>query len=234
MGSPVRYPYGISTQQKHKFLGDFPLPDPFHSGSNTGLGVAMYVNDFTDLGNTASRTITGASSTFALADGLGGVGVLTPGAATTASSIYRTAAAFQFVSGNRLWFLQRVKYSAVGTGITGYVGLIKTGATATDSLLFKLAATGVISLVSTVASTATTLVASVTTATSGGWLDLAYYYDGTDLLVYVEDALIARVASVVIGTTLTDAVLTPISQITPAATETLSIDYALIAQELSR
>lgn len=238
MSAPARFLSGVGTQPANSMMGSYPLPDPFHTSGSTDFDLFTYENDFVDLGNAASRTITGASSTFALADGQGGIGVLTPGGATTASSIYRTAAAFKFTSGYKFWCLHRVAYSSVGTGITGYFGMIKTGAATTDSLLFKLAATGVVSLVSTVNSTATTLVSTVTTATAGAWLDLGFYYNGTDLLVYVNDVLTARVAGVTIGATnaytLTNAALTPICQITPAATETLSIDYALIAQEIVR
>lgn len=237
MGSPTRYTNGVSTQTVGTLMGDYPLPDPFHTGSSSGLDVYTYSNDFNDLGNAASRTITGASSTFALVDGVGGVGRLTPGGATTASSIYRTDASFQFVAGQKFWFVHRVKYSAVGAGITGYFGVIKTGAATTDSLLFKLATTGVLSLVSTVNNTATTLVSQVATVTGGSWVDVGFYYNGTDLLVFANDALVARIANPTIGstgTTLTNALLTPITQITPAATETVDIDYALVACEVSR
>lgn len=237
MGTPVRYTFGISTKAKKTLMGDYPMPDPFHTGSTPGLGVTFYQNDFTDLGNAASRTITGSSSAFALVDGVGGVGTLTPGGATTASSLYRTAAAFQFVSGRKFWFVHRIMFSAVGTGITGYFGMIKTGAATTDSLLFKLAATGVLSLVSTVNNVATTLVATVTTVVGGAWIDVGFYYDGTDLCVYLDDEIIARITAPTIGaasTTLTNAALTVITQITPAATETVSLDYALIAQETVR
>lgn len=237
MGSPTRYTNGVSTQTVGTLMGDYPLPDPFHTGSSSGTDVYTYSNDFNDLGNAASRTVTGASTTFALVDGVGGIGRLTPGGATTASAIYRTAASFQFVAGQKFWFVHRVKYSAVGAGITGYFGVIKTGATTTDSLLFKLATTGVLSLVSTVNSTATTLVSQVATVTGGSWVDVGFYYNGTDLLVFANDALVARVASPTIGstgTTLTNALLTPITQITPAATETVDIDYALVACEVSR
>ena len=105
MGNPTRFPSGVSTQSKTAPLGDYPLPDPFHTGSSSSKDVYTYANDFNDLGNNASRTITGASTTFALVDGLGGVGRLTPGGATTASSIYRTAASWQFVSNNKFWFV---------------------------------------------------------------------------------------------------------------------------------
>lgn len=236
MGYPTNLTFGISTVPQEDPLGMYPLPDPFHTSSDPGVHVFTYSNDYVDLGNTASRTLTG-SATFALVDGLGGVGKLTPSGATTAASCYRTAAAFQFISGNKFWYVARLKYSAVGTGITGYFGVIKTGGATTDSLLFKLAATGVVSFVSTVNNTATTLVSTVTTAVSDTYIDVAFYYDGADLLVYAGDSLVGRITDVTIGssgTTLTNAALTTVFQITPAATETISIDYELAAQEMTR
>ena len=237
MSNPTRFLSGVATTPASTPLGNYPFPDPLHTSGSVGKDVVTYLNDFMDLGNSASRTITGVSSTFALVDGVGGIGILTPGGTTTASSIYRTAASFQFIAGNKFWFVQRTKYSAIGTGITGYFGVIKTGGATTDSLLFKLAATGVVSFVSTVNNVATTLLTTVLTATSGGWIDVGFYFDGTDILVYNSDVVVGRVSGASVGsasTTLTNALLTPITQITPAATETVSLDYALIAQETTR
>jgi len=237
MSNPTRFLSGVATVPASQPLGNYPLPDPFHTGGNTGLEVFTYENDYTDLGNTGSRTVTGTSSAFALADGVGGIGVLTPGGTTTASSMYRTAAAFQFVAKQKFWYTTRIAYSGVGTGITGYFGVIKTGGATTDSLLFKLAATGVLSFVSTVNNTATTLVANVTTLTGGTYVEVAFCYDGTDLLVYLAHQLVARITSPTIGstgTTLTNAALTEVIQITPAATQTISVDFVLVAQEVVR
>jgi hypothetical protein len=237
MSNPTRFLSGVATVPASQPLGNYPFPDPFHTGGTTGVEVFTYENDYTDLGNTASRTVTGTSSAFALADGVGGIGVLTPGGTTTASSMYRTAAAFQFVAEQKFWYTTRIAYSGVGTGITGYFGVIKTGGATTDSLLFKLAATGVLSFVSTVNNTATTLVANVTTLTGGTYVEVAFCYDGTDLLVYLAHQLVARITSPTIGstgTTLTNAALTEVIQITPAATQTISVDFVLVAQEVVR
>ena len=240
MGTPTRLTQGLSTQVKGSVLGDYPLPDPFHTGSTNGLDVFTYSNDFVDLGNAASRTITG-SATFALADGLGGIGVLTPSGATVAASVYRTAAAFQFIAGQRFWFVHRIKASSVAGNVVLSFGVSKSTAgtiATTDRLAFtKAAGSTSLNLVSTVGSTATTLVTGVATAVSDTYLDVGFYYDGTDLLVFANDALVARVANPTIGssgTTLTNATLTPFFAITPVATETVTVDYALIAQEVSR
>jgi hypothetical protein len=237
MSNPTRFLSGVATVPASQPLGNYPFPDPFHTSGTSGIDSFTYSNDYTDLGNAGSRTITGTSSAFALVDGVGGIGRLTPGGTTTATSMYRTAAAFQFVAGQKFWYTTRIAYSGVGTGITGYFGVIKTAGATTDSLLFKLAATGVLSFVSTVNNTATTLVSSVTTLTAGTSVEVAFYYDGTDLLVYLAHGLVARISNVTIGstgTTLTNAALTEVVQITPAATETVSIDFVLVAQEVIR
>ena len=237
MSNPTRFLSGVATVPASQPLGNFPFPDPFHTGGTTGLEVFTYENDYTDLGAAISRTITGTSTTVALVDGVGGIITLTPGGATTASSMYRTGAAFKFAAEQKFWYTTRIAYSGVGTGITGYFGVIKTGGATTDSLLFKLAATGVLSFVSTVNNVATTLVASVTTLTGGTFVEVAFCYDGTDLLVYLTHNLIARIPNVTVGaasTTLTNAALTEIIQITPAATQTISVDFVLVAQEIAR
>jgi len=57
------------------------------------------------------------------------------------------------------------------------------------------------------------------------------------LLVYSNDAAVARVSAPTIGssaTTLTNSVLSPVFQMTPTATDTLTVDYVLAAQEVTR
>jgi uncharacterized radical SAM superfamily protein len=66
---------------------------------------------------------------------------------------------------------------------------------------------------------------------------VGFYYDGTDLIVYSSDAMVARVAAPTIGasaTTLTNALLNVAFNVVPTATDTLSVDYVLAAQETSR
>ena len=81
------------------------------------------------------------------------------------------------------------------------------------------------------------MVTGVATAAAATWVDLGWYFDGTDLLVYVNSVIVGRVAAPTIGssaTTLTNAILGPVFQITPTATDTLTVDFVLTAQELSR
>ena len=303
MGTPSRLTNGLSTAAVNTLFGDYPLPDPFHTGSSANRDVFTYYSDFTDSGTALNFTVTGASSTFAVETGLNGFAVLTPGAATTASSMYRNASAFQFQSGYRTWFAQRIIPGLFATTGTYAFGL-QFGSATTDGIWFtKPASSTSINLVSSVASTATTLVTGVTTHTTGSLaagattsgsvnitytantnvvagmaiygtgiplnatiatvvsstaatlsvpatatgsaltltyatpIDVGFYYNGTDLMVFSNDNLVARVANPSIGATgtnLTSVLLTPFVSCTPTATDLLHIDYTFAAQETSR
>jgi hypothetical protein len=238
MSSPSRFLSGVATVDAQLPLGNYPFPDPFHtSGANINTtGSASYSNDYTLLAGT-DYTVTGTSSTFALTSGVGGVAVLTPGGTTTASAAYKPATFVQFQAGKKLWYTVRFKASAVSGTKSFYVGL-RNGASATEGLWFAKAASSTsLNLISTVGSTATTLVTGVTTAVADTWIEVTIYFDGTDILVYNGHDAVARVSNATIGssaTTLTNAVLTPVYQITPTATDTLSVDFVLAAQELTR
>jgi hypothetical protein len=187
-------------------------------------------------------TVTGTSSTFALTAGIGGQAILTPGGTTTATSAYKTGQFFQFVAGNRAWFTVRIQASAVAGNVSFYAGMQK-GSAVTDGIWFaKAAASTSINLVSTVNSTATTLVTGVATAVAATWVELGFYYDGTDIIVYsgsstVAMGPVARITAPTIGSTgtnLTNALIAPVFQITPTATDTLTADFVLAAQEVLR
>ena len=236
MGSPTRFTSGIATVDAQYPLGNYPFPDPFHSSGSASLGSVSYVNDFNTLIGT-DYTVSGSSSAFALASGVGGVAVLTPGGTTTATAAYKPAPFLQFIAGNKFWYVVRFKASAVSGTKAFYAGL-RNGSGTTDGIWFAKAASSTsLNLVSTVGSSATTLVTGVATMAADTYVDVAFYFDGTDLLVYSDDDLIARVSAPTIGssaTTLTDAILSPVFQITPTATDTLTIDYVLAAQEVTR
>ena len=237
MGNPTRFTSGVGTAYQGETLGNYPLPDPFHTGSTKELGISIYENDFNTLIGT-DYTVTGSSSTFTLSSTIvGGAGVLTPGGATTATAAYKAGSFLQFQAGNQFWYEARFKASAVSSTKSFYVGL-RNGSGVTDGLWFAKAASSTsVNLVSTVGSTATTLVTGVATAAADTWLNLGFYYDGTDLLVYSDNALVARVSSPTIGTsgtTLSSVLMGPVFQITPTATDTLTVDFVLAAQELVR
>jgi hypothetical protein len=242
MGSPARFPNGIGTAVKGTLMGNFPLPDPLHTSSSAKKDVYVYVSDYNDLGAAASRTITGAGTTLAPINGLGGRAVLTPGGAAVVSTVARTAATFQFITGNEFWYQTRFQLSGVGAGVITCTGVQNgSGASTTNDGLYFTKTTGAggaVALVSQVGGVATTLVSQVLTSTTAATdIDVGFYYDGNDLLVFAADALVARVASPTIGasgTTLSNALMQPFYQITPVATETYNIDYELCACEFTR
>jgi len=238
MSNPTRFTSGVATVDQQYPLGNYPFPDPFHtSGSSIETtGSSSYTNDFNTLIGT-DYTVSGTSSTFALTNGVGGLAVLTPGGTTTATAAYKPATFVQFQSGKKLWYNVRFKASAVSGNKAFYVGL-RNGSSATEGIWFsKAAASTDLNLVSTVNSVATTLATAVVTAAADTFIEVSFYYNGTDLLVYLTHAVFSRVLAPTIGstgTTLTDAVLSPVFQITPTATDTLTIDYVLAAQEITR
>lgn len=241
MSNPQRYTSGLATVAAAQPLGNYPFPDPFHTSGNVGVDVTSYANDFFTVGSTTlDWTITGVSSTFAITDGVGGVALVTPGGATTVTTVAGAHNGFQFSSGKQFWYVCRIQPAAVSGTKSFLFGLQGgTSATATDGIWFvKPASSTSVNLVSRVGSTSTTLVTGVATASAGGWIDVAFYYNGTDILVYSADNVVARVTSPTIGssaTTLTNALLTPVFQSTPTATtDTLTIDYVLAAQETVR
>ena len=239
MASPTRFLSGVATASASTPLGSYPFPDPFHTGGTSGLDVTTYDNDFFTIGSTTlDWTLTG-TPTFAIVDGVGGVAKITPSGVSTVATVAVAANGFQFVAGQKVWYVCRIQASSVAGNVAFRFGLQNgTGATPTGGLWFtKPASSTSLNLVSTVNSSATTLVTGVATAAAATYLDVGFYYDGTDILVYANDVTVARITAPTIGstgTTLTNAVLTPGFQITPTATDTLSIDYVLAAQETAR
>lgn len=86
-------------------------------------------------------------------------------------------------------------------------------------------------------STPATATGAALTLTYASAVDLGFYYNGTDLLVYSNDVLVARVNSPTIGstgTTLTNVMLNTFISCTPTATDLLHTDYLMVAQETTR
>ena len=301
MAVPMRYSQGLSTHTSKDLFSDYPLPDPIHTGSSI-YDVCTYSNDFLDTGSTVNYTLTG-TATFALEQGNGGFAVLTPSGATTAGSMYRTSPNFQFVAGQKAWFIQRIIPGLFATTGTYSFGL-QFGSATTDGIWFtKPASSTSINLVSAVNNTATTLltgvsshtvlslaagattirtntitvtsttglmagmyvygtgiplnayVTSVTNATTfvisapasatgsaltliaSAAIDVGFYYNGTDLLVGVNDLIVSRITAPTIGatgTTLTSQILSEFISMTPTATDLIHTDYVTTAVETVR
>lgn len=229
MGSPVRYTFGLTTVAATKPLGNFPLPDPVHSGSAAGLAVQVFSDDFHTLAS--GWTLTGVGTpTAALGAGPGGAVVLTTTNVISDSALLTLAGkAFQFVSGQKAWGCFRVKLGDA-SACSMLVGLADAAAPDNGLYFSKAAGSTTINLVAEVATAQTTVAAAVATA-STSYMELAWFYNGSELQVFVDGALTARVTP-----TLPTVVLTPVLQLvtSAAAAKTLTVDFAVVSDELAR
>ena len=229
---PTNFTYGVTNAITSGLMADYPSPLPFRLQDRV---VAEYFEDFM-YGGASNFTVTGASSTFANTDGEGGLAILTPGGATTASSAYRTNTIVKFVSGQDSWFGARFQLSAL-TGVAAKVGL-QAGSSTNDGLYFvKASGSAAVKLTSEVGGVATDLLTGLGTLVAATYMDVGWHYNGTDLEVFVGGVKVGRVSNVTIGasgTNLTNVALGPVVQITPASSETLTVDYLIACEIINR
>lgn len=231
--STTRFTKGVGTVPRLSPLGQLPLPHPTKSSLLAGTSVGVFATDYYVAGTaTTDYVLTGVSSTFAVIDGAGGLAALTPGGATTVTTLAMAHASFVPAAGSKLWYQARLKLAAVGAGVIAYAGLQNgTGATNTDGIFFSkpTGAAGAISLISRVGSVNTTL-ATVYSASTTAYMDIGFYYNGADMEVYADGALVATA----VAPTLPTVALAPFFQITPTATDVMTLDYLVVAQEVTR
>lgn len=171
IGTPTRFPFGVTNVIKASLLGNYPNPNP--------LTVHEYANDFDDY-TAAQWTLTtaGAGATAVLAGNGGLVRQTTNGAGTDPQFNLKNPAAFQFNSGMQTWFMWNGEYAALTSVLQ--VGL-QAGGTAfapTDGVFFtKATGSADVNLVIRAASTSTTI-AAVTTMAIATRTTLGFYFDG--------------------------------------------------------
>jgi len=242
MGSPVRFPFGVTTAEKTDPLGMYGAPDPtaWHT----------YFNDF-DTFATADWTITtveagAGSATEALTDADGGVLLVTNDAADNDSDFFqKVGESFLPTSGKRLIGKFRFKTSDV-TQSELYFGLLITdtdpfssaaGDGVTDGIFF-MKEDGVATADFYVQKDATTgqlTTSAIATLVSDTWTELAFAFDGKRYITLWKDGL--QLVTVDLTTTLTTYL--PDTELTvsfglkngEAVAKTLSIDYIFVAQE---
>lgn len=244
MGTPVRFPSGVTNAAPWQALAGYGMPDPF-----------FYHTDFQDFdGQTiADWTVTkvGAGTNVLTAED-GGVLLLTSAAGGSDSVMYqRTAAGFTFVpqtavvAGKKSFFRIRLKASD-STLSSIHAGLINTGATplaAADGLFFlKATAAQTFILRSAIGSVNTDLVIPAVAPNAfadATWIELAWHYDGKGTVyAFVNPGTGQNVqgnkgAVAAFSPTLTTAVLNHSFGITngAAAAKTLSVDFSMAARE---
>lgn len=193
MGTPVRFPYGISTAKVQTPFGNYPNPSPL-----------VTHDDFDDFDRFAAAewTITrvGTTPTEALTDGNGGLLLLTTVASAASSTfLQKVGASFLPAVNKPLWFATRLQVSSA-TDTQLVAGLQLTDTTpldATDGMYFikPTAATATVDFVcrknATTGSISSLAVATLADAT---FVDLAFYYDGKQTVnVFVNGKNVADV-----------------------------------------
>lgn len=242
MGSPVRFPYGVTTATKQSPLGAYGAPDPtaWHT----------YFNDFDTfaVGDwTITTTEAGAgSATEALADEDGGVLLITNDAADNDADFFqKVGESFLPTSGKKLIFKTRFKVSDAtqsdwifGLVVTDTTPLAAAGDGATDGIFFQKddGDTDIDFYVQKNSTTGQLTSTAVTTsAANATYMTLGFYFDGARFIhVFKNDACVKIVdLTTTLATYLPDTELTVTFGLVngEAVAKTMSIDYIFVAQE---
>lgn len=226
MGTPTRFPYGVTNVTKQETMGAFIMPDP--------TTAHVYFTDF-DTYTAADWTVTTvATASAALTDGDGGLlAVSTQDSATAAIYFDKVGASFLMEAGKKAWFKSRFKVSdATNTDLVMGLQITDTSPLAVSDGVFFIKAAGAATgdLIVEKASVATTA-SSAITLVSDTYTSVGFYYNGSDGISYFQD-------DVQIGTV--DTTNLPDTQVLTvsfgmkngsAAAYTLTMDYILAAKE---
>lgn len=226
----TRFPNGVANCGDTAFFADMGQLDPtkFHT----------YFEDF-DTFNTGDWTITtteagAGSATEALADGDGGLLLITNDAADNDADFFqKVGESFKFVSGKKLWFKSRFKVSDA-TQSDVVIGLQITDTTpldVTDGVFFlKADGAATVDFLVEKNNTATTT-SSVATLVADTFIVLGFYYDGASTIqIWVDDAVVGTSVT----TNLVDDEELTISfgiQNGEAVAKTMTVDYILAVKE---
>lgn len=233
MGTPVRFPFGVTNVAKPHPLAMMGLPSP--------LAYHTYFNDFDHyVANDWTITNVGTTPTQALTDVDGGCLLLTMAATDDSSSfLQKKGESFLVASGKKLFFAARFKVSDA-TQSDFVMGLQVTDTTpldVTDGIYFQKddGDANVDFYVSKNATTGRLTTTAATTVTSDTFCELAFYFDGRRYVSLWKDGL--QVALVDLTTTLetylpdTELTVSFGVQNGEAVAKTMTLDYIFAAQE---
>lgn len=237
MGSPARFPFGVTTAEKQQTLGFFGLPDPtkWHT----------YFDDF-DRYAAADWTITAVGTgTSALGDVDGGALVITCSAADNDSRFHqKLGESFLLTAGKRTIFKARFKVSdatqsdfVFGLQVTDTTPLAAGGDGVTDGIFFQKD-DGVATVDAYCQKDTTTgqlTKAAIATLANDTFVTLGWAYNGkTRIDLYVNDSAVAY-----FDLTTSPAAFLPDTELTvsygiqngEAVAKVMTIDYIFAAQE---
>lgn len=226
MGTPTRYPSGVTNVTKASDLGMFTAPDPTKNH--------VYFEDF-DYYTAGDWTVTtaGSASAVALADVNGGAITLTTDAGAT-DSVYmnKIGESFLFVVGKKAWLKTRLRVSNATSSIFA-VGLQITDTSpldVTDGVFFYKAG-GATSITLQVEKNNTATSSTVGSCTDGTMVTLGFYYDGASGISYFLDGV--QVGTSAVTNLPDDENLTVSIALKNTTTEAriMTVDYVLAAIE---
>ena len=238
MGTPTRYPNGVSTAKREWPLGQYGLPNP--------MAWHTYFEDFdTYVAGDWTITRVGTTPTEALTDVDGGALLLTLSAADNDSDyLQKKGESFLPTSGKKLIFAARFKVSdatqsdlVMGLQVTDTTPMAAAGDGVTDGIFFQKddGDANIDFYVQKDATTGQLTTTAATTIATDTFVELAFYFDGARYVTVFKDK--APVSVVDLTTTLTTYL--PDTELTisfgvqngEAVAKTMTIDYIFAAQE---
>lgn len=230
MGTPTRFPNGLTTTEKASPLGEFILPDM--------TSAHTYWEDFdyfraADWTITAAEVGTGAASQLPTDEDGGVLLITTDNADNDNVFLNKVGESFLMAAGKKAWFEARLKVSDA-TQTDWIVGLQITDTTplaVTDGIFFRKddGDTDIDFVV--VKNSAATTETAIATNVDATYVRLGFYYDGKDKIRYYADGVMQ---GSVATTNLPDDEALTISfgiQNGEAAIKTQSVDYIMAAKE---
>lgn len=177
MGTPVRFPFGISTAKVQTPFGNLPQPSPIVTHDDWDDFARFLASDWT-------ITRVGTTPTEALTDGNGGLLLLTTVASAASSTfLQKVGASFLPTQGKQLWFATRFKVSnATDTQLVAGLQLTDTSPLDVTDGMYFVKSTAAVATVDFVcrkdATTGSVSSVAVATLADDTFVDLAFYYDG--------------------------------------------------------
>lgn len=231
MSNPSRFKHGVSTQFVTDILANYPLPDYIRTGGIATKRVHSYEQDFATMPGTEFTTTGTGTPTWALGNARGGVSVLTTtsGASDSALTI-KNGVAFAFQTGYQGWWINTVALSEV-TNCLFLAGMVDAIPTLNGIYFKKASGAATVNLVANSAGTETVLLSNVATMVAATQMEFGMYYNGTDLLVYINGVVVGRVSNL----SLAGSSITPSFQLTnsTAVSRTATVDYVFAAEEMN-
>lgn len=225
MGTPTRFPSGVTNVAKASDLGMFTAPDPTKNH--------VYFNDFdTYVAGDWTVTSAGTVSAAAIADVDGGAITLTTDAGASDNVFLdKKGESFLFAAGKPIWFKTRLKVSnATSSTFVAGLQITDNAPLAVSDGVFFIKAGGSTTVQMLVEKNGTATTVSAATMVDDTFITLGFYYNGVDGISYFADGVQIGTAAV---TNLPDDELLTVSlgvQNTTTSARVLTVDYVLAAK----